>query len=489
MELNRPRVQTSHDDNGFATTSIEVTPRASVEETQAKLKKRVKKQLKKSDNQLCVDCSKAEPKWATILTVPTAHGESHNPYTETFLVGGLCCLECSGAHRRMGTHIAFVRSVQLDTLKQSEVEALECGGNDTVNSIFEDNIMSTIKKLTPESSQKEREEYIRNKYEKKRYLNIKGLAQFRQAQIRRMKNDEVCSPLSMCSTPSMTSPANATPQLQIFTSSPRTLALIEKYMNPKPKKKGISRMKFSFKKLSRRRHMKGDIRNVRGIASLNPNVVDVETRSECGPSPKHDIDDGNESVTSVRSSNSALIRRKFLRGRKVSTPTIHDLAHGDTNINSVSSRESHATPRRKKFFFGKSSTPKYDEGTGMNEKDALLVEKKHIYNPSPASSTGTDSSLKSRMSRLTPKRKFKNKLNSNKGKSGKIFFADDRNLDVVNESETKMDKEDEEMKALKVWSKKIDRAMAKIFSKKRNKTVKHSNSDERTLLQELSNDS
>ena len=50
-----------------------------------------------------------------------------------------CCLECSGAHLRLGTHVTFVRIVDLDSWKEKEkeVRALDLAGNDFVNSIYQ----------------------------------------------------------------------------------------------------------------------------------------------------------------------------------------------------------------------------------------------------------------------------------------------------------------------------------------------------------------
>jgi len=48
------------------------------------------------------------------------------------------CIECSGLHRSLGTHISFVRSVQLDKLKEAEVQALLRGGNGSFLEFLED---------------------------------------------------------------------------------------------------------------------------------------------------------------------------------------------------------------------------------------------------------------------------------------------------------------------------------------------------------------
>lgn len=52
-------------------------------------------------------------------------------------LGIVVCLECSGAHRSLGTHISVVRSLSLDTLKDKEVNAMLSMGNMVQNTIFE----------------------------------------------------------------------------------------------------------------------------------------------------------------------------------------------------------------------------------------------------------------------------------------------------------------------------------------------------------------
>jgi GTPase-activating protein that regulates ARFs (ADP-ribosylation factors), involved in ARF-mediated vesicular transport len=472
IDIEPPSIQTSYL-GGEETIMIEVTPRASEEEKQAKLRKRVKKLLKRETNKLCIECSKPNPRWAALLCVPSVHGGSETQFSRTFLIGGFCCLECSGAHRRLGTHLSFVRSIDLDTLKEHEVEALESGGNQIVNSIFEGHLLDGSEKLDPSSCQKARETFIRNKYEKKKYLDIKTLAQFRLTMMHGDCNPhELTSPLSFTSSPSSADESRAVSpqQLQIFTSSPRTLALIEKYMNPKPKKKGLNKMKFSFKRFSRKRRFKGDIRNLQGVVSVNPNLNMIETRSDYCPSPASDIDGDFGSVTSTKSSISTVIRRKFIRGKGLLTPRMKDYSMGKKTPKS----KAKSTPRRRKFFGKK-------HGIKLSDYPAEELEnfdtKKDIFSPSPASS---DSSRRSRLTHLlrTPKlANTENKtLTSNQNanqNSTEYFFADIRELKVVNESDsTDTADEDavdqkEDIKALRAWSKKFDNVMAKVFKQRR----------------------
>jgi len=70
----------------------------------------------------------------------------------------------------LGTHIVFVRSIDHDSFKSTEIEALENGGNVVVNRFYEA-LLSTSDsiRLTPSSMLDERERFIVLKYEKKQW--------------------------------------------------------------------------------------------------------------------------------------------------------------------------------------------------------------------------------------------------------------------------------------------------------------------------------
>lgn len=82
--------------------------------SQAELKNRLKVLLGLPENQYCVDCNDGQPRCASLI-VPPPGAPTNTP------IGALCCLECSGPHRKLGAHVASVRSISLDTCKYAWV--------------------------------------------------------------------------------------------------------------------------------------------------------------------------------------------------------------------------------------------------------------------------------------------------------------------------------------------------------------------------------
>jgi Putative GTPase activating protein for Arf len=71
------------------------------------------------ENQVCSDCPERQPRWASLI-VPPPGAPPGTPQ-----MGAFCCLECSGSHRRLGVHISFVRSINLDSCKYNAMERCE----------------------------------------------------------------------------------------------------------------------------------------------------------------------------------------------------------------------------------------------------------------------------------------------------------------------------------------------------------------------------
>lgn len=128
--------------------------------------------MAKTENQVCSDCPERQPRWASLIVPPPGSPAG------SIAIGAFSCLECSGSHRRLGVHIAFVRSITLDSWKEKEVLAMENGGNRKVNAIFEANLPSISNKPTLGASGTVRERFIRDKYERRKYYDSKAFAAF-----------------------------------------------------------------------------------------------------------------------------------------------------------------------------------------------------------------------------------------------------------------------------------------------------------------------
>lgn len=91
-------------------------------------------------NETCADCSNNAPQWASVS------------------YGSLVCLDCSGQHRSLGVHLSFVRSIQMDSWTDKQIEAMErSGGNKSLVDFFkskgiEQNMQIAKKYNTPQAA-------------------------------------------------------------------------------------------------------------------------------------------------------------------------------------------------------------------------------------------------------------------------------------------------------------------------------------------------
>jgi len=128
----------------------------------------IKSLLKLEPNKVCADCKRNKrespiipgPSHDTSLTRPCP-----DPRWASWNLGVFVCIRCSGIHRGMGTHISRVKSVDLDSWTDEQLQSILSWGNARANKYWE-------AKLAPGHvpSEAKIENFIRTKYELKRWV-------------------------------------------------------------------------------------------------------------------------------------------------------------------------------------------------------------------------------------------------------------------------------------------------------------------------------
>ncbi|KAL7622327.1 ARF GAP with effector function(s) [Parahypoxylon ruwenzoriense] len=108
----------------------------------------IKSLLKLEANKICADCKRNKhPRWAS------------------WNLGVFICIRCSGIHRGMGTHISRVKSVDLDSWTDEQLQSILSWGNARANKYWEAKLAAGH---VP--SEAKIENFIRTKYELKRWV-------------------------------------------------------------------------------------------------------------------------------------------------------------------------------------------------------------------------------------------------------------------------------------------------------------------------------
>lgn len=110
----------------------------------------VKSLMELPENSICADCKKKAAKWASST------------------LGVFICIDCSGIHRSLGTHISFVRSCTLDSWTPEQARLMRRVGNKIANEYWEARLPKDF--IRPATGDRlGMEAFIRAKYIEKRW--------------------------------------------------------------------------------------------------------------------------------------------------------------------------------------------------------------------------------------------------------------------------------------------------------------------------------
>ena len=150
--------------------------------------------LELKGNDVCVDCQAPYPRWVSIILrnlIGLNHRGASKPLSHQ--IACFCCTECAGSHRKLGNHIVFVRSVDYDSFKTTEVSALRRGGNARVNMIYEALLQDLSAKPLPSAPLANRERFVIAKYEKKLWYKFTATPSVQQIETSFDKNTSLIS--------------------------------------------------------------------------------------------------------------------------------------------------------------------------------------------------------------------------------------------------------------------------------------------------------
>eukprot|EP00526_Cylindrotheca_closterium_P002313 CAMPEP_0113610808 /NCGR_PEP_ID=MMETSP0017_2-20120614/5222_1 /TAXON_ID=2856 /ORGANISM="Cylindrotheca closterium" /LENGTH=904 /DNA_ID=CAMNT_0000519717 /DNA_START=79 /DNA_END=2793 /DNA_ORIENTATION=+ /assembly_acc=CAM_ASM_000147 len=137
------------------------------------------------ENKTCCECSVSNPTWAFLVKSPLSsdddaqqqqqqEGDDQQQQQQQQHIGAFICYACSTAHKKLGESVGTVKSIAVGSWTMSDVMAMERGGNDRMNHIFEANLLPSQQqnpKPTELSDISERGVFFKLKYGERKFYS------------------------------------------------------------------------------------------------------------------------------------------------------------------------------------------------------------------------------------------------------------------------------------------------------------------------------
>ena len=109
---------------------------------------RITRISKRSCNKTCADCPEIHPTFVSIIKPQQCFALGSDA------LASFVCLQCASIHRKLGTDICFVRSINVDKWenKENDVNVADFTGNQIVNDIFEGHLKKALSNDANQSS-------------------------------------------------------------------------------------------------------------------------------------------------------------------------------------------------------------------------------------------------------------------------------------------------------------------------------------------------
>ncbi|CAJ1927338.1 unnamed protein product [Cylindrotheca closterium] len=128
-------------------------------------------------NTSCADCMAPRPTWTSLIVLPEREEPVEHESVPKML-GVFICFRCSGVQRGIGSKFCSVKMMAMDKWTEEELKAIELGGNNVVNSVYE--AKEVTGRPEPRALMNPRKAFLKEKYVERKFLDMDKLEEVLQ---------------------------------------------------------------------------------------------------------------------------------------------------------------------------------------------------------------------------------------------------------------------------------------------------------------------